>query len=156
MFLWIVFIMQRAITHFRIISGGTFTSVNLPTARRSKTVSLKHSFSKLINIMLDKINGSELKHELEKWFFRDAIFFPRRWWVGRQVLLNCGVKLAFLDRDPYYYTRRVKEAVHIRLHPNDINRVSGIEIPEAWMPTIKKHNNSRAVRLRTAEGANHL
>ena len=88
MFLWIVFIMQRAITHFRIISGGTFTSVNLPTARRSKTVSLKHSFSKLINIMLDKINGSELKHELEKWFFRDAIFFPRWWWVGRQVLLK--------------------------------------------------------------------
>ena len=51
--------------------------------------------------------------------------------------------------------RRVKDAIHIRLHPNNINRVSGIEIPEAWMPTIKKHNNRRAVRLRTAEGANH-
>ena len=164
MFLWIVFIMQRAITHFRILGKRNtlcflevpLLQLILPTARRSKTVSLKHPFSKLINIMLDKINGSELKHELEKWFFRDGIFFPRWWWVGRQVLLNCGVKLAFLDRDPYYYTRRVKEAVHIRLHPNDINRVSGREIPEAWMPTIKKHNNRRAVRLRTAEGANHL
>jgi len=31
----------------------------------------------------------------------------------------------------------VKEAIHIRLHPNNINRDSGIEIPEAWMPTIK-------------------
>ena len=51
--------------------------------------------------------------------------------------------------------RRVKEAIHIRLHPNNINRDSGIEIPEAWMPTIKKHNNRRAVRQRTAEGANH-
>ncbi|RMX43029.1 hypothetical protein pdam_00001791 [Pocillopora damicornis] len=50
---------------------------------------------------------------------------------------------------------RVKEAIHIRLHPNNINRDSGIEIPEAWMPTIKKHNNRRAVRQRTAEGANH-
>ena len=37
----------------------------------------------------------------------------------------------FIDRDPCYYTRRVKEAIHIRLHPNNINRDSGIEIPEA-------------------------
>ena len=51
----------------------------------------------------------------------------------------------FIDRDPYYNTCRVKEAIHIRLHPDNINRDSGIEIPEAWMPTIKKHNNRRAV-----------
>ena len=61
----------------------------------------------------------------------------------------------FMDRDPYYYTRKVNEAIHIRLHPNNINRDSGIEILEAWMPTIKRHNNRRAVRQRTAEGANH-
>ena len=59
------------------------------------------------------------------------------------------------DHDSHYYTCRVKEAINIRLHPNNINRDSGIEIPEAWMPTIKKHNNRRAVRQRTAEGANH-
>ena len=63
--------------------------------------------------------------------------------------------LLFIDRDPYYYTRRVTEAIHIKPHPNNINRDSGIEIPEAWMPTIKKHNNRRALRQRTAEGANH-
>ena len=40
-------------------------------------------------------------------------------------------------RDPCYYTRRVKEAINIRLLPDNINRDSGIEIPEAWMPTIK-------------------
>ena len=34
----------------------------------------------------------------------------------------------------------------MRLHPNNINRDSGIEILEAWMPTIKKHNNRGAVR----------
>ena len=61
----------------------------------------------------------------------------------------------FIDRDPYYYTRRVKEAIHIRLHPNNINRDSGIEIPEAWMPTIKKNNNRKAMRQRTAEGENY-
>ena len=52
-------------------------------------------------------------------------------------------------------TRRVKEAIHIGLHSSNINRDSGIEIPEVWMPTIKKLNNRRAVRQRTAEGANH-
>ena len=46
----------------------------------------------------------------------------------------------FIDCDPHWYTCRVKEAIHIRLQPNNINRDSGIEIPEAWMPTIKKHN----------------
>ena len=64
-------------------------------------------------------------------------------------------EVKFIDRDPYYYTRRVKEAIHIRIHPNNINRDSGIEIPEAWMPLIKKHTNRRAVRQRTTEGANH-
>ena len=60
-----------------------------------------------------------------------------------------------IDRDPHWYTRRVKEAihtaVHIRLHPHNINRHSGIEIPKAWIPTIRKHN-SRPTTKRTCEG----
>ena len=68
--------------------------------------------------------------------------------------LASGVVGMLWNRDPYYYKRRVKEAIHIRLHPNNISRDSGIEIPEAWMPTIKKQNNRRAVRQRIAEGAN--
>ena len=72
--------------------------------------------------------------------------------TGNKPLLN---EVKFIDRDSYYYTRSVKEAIHIRLHSNNINRDSGIEIPEAWVPMIKKHNNRRAVRQRTAEGANH-
>ena len=43
-------------------------------------------------------------------------------------------EVKFTDRDPHWYTRRVKEAIHIRLHPNNTNRDSGIEIPEAWIP----------------------
>ena len=31
----------------------------------------------------------------------------------------------------------VKEAIHIRLHPTNINKDSGLEIHEAWLPTIK-------------------
>ena len=60
-------------------------------------------------------------------------------------------EVKFLGRDPHWYTRRVKEAIHIRLHPNKYNRDSGIEIPEAWIPTIKKHN-SRSTTKRTCEG----
>ena len=37
-----------------------------------------------------------------------------------------------------WYIRQVKEAIHIRLHPSNINEDGEVEIPEAWMPTIKK------------------
>ena len=57
-------------------------------------------------------------------------------------------EVKFIDRDPQWYTRRVK---HIRLHPNNINIGSGIVIPEAWIPTIKKHS-SRSTTTRTCEG----
>ena len=46
-------------------------------------------------------------------------------------------EVKFSDRDPHWYTRRVKEAIHIKFHPNNINRDSGIEIPEAWIPRSK-------------------
>ena len=45
-------------------------------------------------------------------------------------------EVKFIDRDPYWYSHRVKEGIHVRLHPNNINRDSGTDIPEAWMPTI--------------------
>ena len=32
------------------------------------------------------------------------------------------------------------EVIHIRLHPDNINKDNGIDIPEARIPTIKKHN----------------
>ena len=51
-------------------------------------------------------------------------------------------ELKFIGGVPHWYTCRVKEAVHIRLNPNNINRDNGIKIPEAWMNTIKKHNIS--------------
>ena len=40
-----------------------------------------------------------------------------------------------------------REAIHIRLHPNNINKDSGIEIPEAWMHTIRHHDNQGAFHL---------
>ena len=55
-------------------------------------------------------------------------------------------KVKFNDHDPHWYTRRVKEAIYVRLHPNSISRDSGIEISEAWIPTVKQHSN-RSVRI---------
>ena len=60
-------------------------------------------------------------------------------------------EVKFIDHDPLWYTRRVKEAIHIRLHPNNINRDSGIKIPEAWIPMIKKHNSGSTTKW-TCEG----
>ena len=64
--------------------------------------------------------------------------------TGYKPLWN---EVNFIDRNPYYYMCKVKEAIHVRIHPDNINRDNGIEIPEAWMPTIK------TVRQRTAKGA---
>ena len=58
-------------------------------------------------------------------------------------------KVKFIDCDPHWHTQRVH--IHTRLHPNYVNRESGIEIPEAWKPTIKKHN-SQSVSMQTYEG----
>ena len=51
------------------------------------------------------------------------------------------VEFRFPEQDPHWYTHRVKEAIHVRLHPDNINRDNGIEIPEAWIPMIKQHRS---------------
>ncbi|RMX51942.1 hypothetical protein pdam_00004729 [Pocillopora damicornis] len=78
--------------------------------------------------------------------------------VSNETILDNEIRVSF-DVESLFTDVRidaaVKEAIQMRLHPDNINRDSGIEIIEAWMPTIKKHNNRRAVRQRTAEGTNH-
>ena len=39
--------------------------------------------------------------------------------TGHKPLWN---DVKFIDRDPYYYTHRVKEPIHKRLHPNKIKK----------------------------------
>ena len=61
-------------------------------------------------------------------------------------------EVKFIDREKHWYTRKVKEAIHIRLNPNNINRDNGAEIPKAWIPTIRKHQSQRcATNKRTSE-----
>ena len=47
--------------------------------------------------------------------------------TGHYLIWN---EVKFVDQDSHWYRRRVKEAIHIRLHHNNINRDSGIEISE--------------------------
>lgn len=63
-------------------------------------------------------------------------------------------QVKFIHRDPHFYTRKaqVTQAIHLRLHPHNINRESRTEISEVWMLTIKKHNSWRAMQQRTTEG----
>ncbi len=59
-------------------------------------------------------------------------------------------QVKFIDCDSHQYKRRVKEAIQIRFHPNNINRDSRIEIPEAWISMIKKLNSCLTTK-RTSE-----
>ena len=86
------------------------------------------------------------EHDRDIWLARTETSAVSEHNTGHKPLWN---EVKFIDRDPYYYTRRVKEAIHIRLHPNNINRDNGIQISEARIPTIKKYNNRRAVQQRT-------
>ena len=61
--------------------------------------------------------------------------------IINSLIESWGVRLTCFD---------CKEAIFIRLHPNNINRDSGIEIPEAWMPTIRQQENLSPPQ-RTAE-----
>ena len=71
--------------------------------------------------------------------------------VCNRCLFSIPSEVKFIDRDPHWYTRGVKEAIHVRLHPNNINRDSGIEIRDAWMSKIRKHNNRKTAQKRTTE-----
>ena len=72
--------------------------------------------------------------------------------TGHKPLWN---EVKFIDRDPYYYTRRVKEAIHVRLHPNNIVD-SGIEISEVWKPTIKKTQKQESRATADRRGSKSL
>ena len=80
------------------------------------------------------------EHDRDIWLARMQTYTVSEH-VNEMGHLPVWKEVKFIDCDPHWYTRRVKEAIHIRLHPNNIKRDSGMEIPEAWIPTIRKHNS---------------
>ena len=60
--------------------------------------------------------------------------------LTKSATTQTGMRLSLLIETALtavVYTRRVKEAIHIRLHPNNFSRDNGIKIPESLMSTIK-------------------
>ena len=53
-------------------------------------------------------------------------------------------KISCVAHDKHWYTRRVKEAIQIRLHSNNINRDNGIDIPDVWLSAIQRHSRNRS------------
>ena len=54
--------------------------------------------------------------------------------IGHSLIWN---EVKFIDRDPHWYTPWVKEAIHIRLLPNNINRDSGLKFLKHGCPRSK-------------------
>ena len=71
--------------------------------------------------------------------------------IGMYSLALLLDKVTVIYPDPHLHSRR--EAIHIKQtsYSNNINRDSGIEILEAWMPSIRHHSNQSLLQ-RTAEG----
>ena len=59
--------------------------------------------------------------------------------TGHKPLWN---KVKFIDRDPYYYTRRVKEAIHIRLYPDNINTIKKTQQQESRATADRRGSKS--------------
>ena len=59
--------------------------------------------------------------------------------TGHKPLWN---EVKFIDRDPYYYTRRVKEAIHIRLYPDNINTIKKTQQQESRATADRRGSKS--------------
>ena len=60
----------------------------------------------------------------------------------RPGIIRSGTKLSLLTETLMHcMVLSYMESVHMRLHPNNINRNSGIENPEAWMSTMRQRDN---------------
>ena len=72
--------------------------------------------------------------------------------TGHHPLWN---EVKSIDRDLHCYTRRVKEVIHIRLHPNNIK--SGIHINSRSMDAHDQETQQQesCTIIRTAEGTTH-
>ena len=76
--------------------------------------------------------------------------------MGSLILSCIDLPVSSMQTLPGTPSRIVKEVIHTQVFTliTSISRNSGIEIPKAWMPTIKKHNK-RMVQQRTTDGATY-
>ena len=74
--------------------------------------------------------------------------------TGHNPLWN---KVKLIGPDPHWYKRRVKEAIHIRIHPNKINRDSRIdqETQQQENRTTAEHRGKNKLKHRGLKCTNH-
>lgn len=61
-------------------------------------------------------------------------------------VFSCDVECGFLIAYCKGFTRECVPRVGQRgLNPTNVNGDNGIEIPEAWLPMIRKHNNRQVM-----------
>lgn len=53
----------------------------------------------------------------------------------------CLENTKLLAVEEHYFKRRVREALEIMKHPNNLNSDRGLEISERWLPLIKREGN---------------
>ena len=68
-------------------------------------------------------------------------------------------EVIFIDRDPHWYKRRVKETIHMKLHPNNINRLAIVELKflkhgclQSKYTAIRERCNSESLREQLPAG----
>jgi predicted GIY-YIG superfamily endonuclease len=55
----------------------------------------------------------------------------------------CLEDTKILEKEDHYYKRRVKEALEIIKHPNNMNRNGGLQVSNIWLPLINQHNEPK-------------
>jgi hypothetical protein len=49
--------------------------------------------------------------------------------------------IKILAKEDHFLKRRIREAIEIIKHPNNLNRDNGLEINENWIPLIHHSSN---------------
>jgi len=52
----------------------------------------------------------------------------------------CLENTQILAKENHYFKRKLREALEIRKHPNNLNRDGGMEISTSWLPPLLNHN----------------
>ena len=52
----------------------------------------------------------------------------------------CLEDTKILAKENHYFKRKLREALEIRKHPNNLNRDGGMEISTSWLPPLLNHN----------------
>jgi predicted GIY-YIG superfamily endonuclease len=53
----------------------------------------------------------------------------------------CLENTEILAKEDHFFRRRIREALEIMKHPNNMNRDGGLEVSRSWLPLLKQQEN---------------